>query len=52
MLSHQLSDIVGLKRNAGEKGDHVYAKEIAEEYEILKKDINAHAWDGNGTCVH
>ena len=47
MLSHQfclaLSD---LKEMLEKKGDHIYAKEIAEEYEILKKDINAHAWDG------
>ena len=47
MLSHQfclaLSD---LKEMLEKKGDHIYAKEIAEEYKILKKDINAHAWDG------
>ena len=47
MLSHQFClTLLDLKEMLEKKGDHVYAKEIAEEYEILKKDINAHAWDG------
>ncbi len=47
MLSHQFClALLDLKEMLEKKGDHVYAKEIAEEYEILKKDINAHAWDG------
>ena len=47
MLSNQFClALLDLKEMLEKKGDHVYAKKIAKEYEILKKDINAHAWDG------
>lgn len=47
MLSHQFClALKELKEMLEKKGDFVYAKEIAEEYEILKNSINARAWDG------
>lgn len=47
MLSHQFClALLELKRMLEKKGDFDYAREIAAEYETLKKDINEHAWDG------
>ena len=47
MLSHQFClALLELKRMLEKKGDFDYAREIAAEYEILKKDINEHAWNG------
>lgn len=53
MLSHQFClALLDLKEMLEKKGDHVYAKEIAEEYEILKKTLMHMRGMGNGTCVH
>ena len=47
MLSHQFClALRDLKEMLEKKGDFSYAKEISEEYEILKNSINEHAWDG------
>lgn len=47
MLSHQfclaLKELETLMRKYG---DEAYANALAEEYQTLKDDINAHAWDG------
>lgn len=47
MLSHQfclaLKELQALMKKAG---DIEYAGFLEKEYEILKSDINAHAWDG------